>query len=84
VGYLAHGPDDQGDEQSLDLVAGERDKPVRCGAPDVFVGADNGEEGVSEHGQGDPAGPGGVAADLVLVESGQALSGLEGLLHTPP
>jgi hypothetical protein len=71
-------------EQPLDLVAGERDEPVRYGVPGVFVGADNGEEGVSEHGQGDPAGPGGVAADLVLVESGQAFSGLEGLLHPPP
>jgi hypothetical protein len=45
VGYLVHGLDGQSDEQSLDLVAGERDEPVRCGMPGVFVGADNGEEG---------------------------------------
>jgi hypothetical protein len=50
VGYLVHGPGDQGDEQSLDLVAGERDEPVRCGVPGLFDGADNGEEGVGEHG----------------------------------
>ena len=54
-----------------------------CGVACVFVGADDGEEGVGEHGEGDPAGPGGVAADLVLVQSGQALAGLEGLLHPP-
>jgi hypothetical protein len=41
----------------------------------VFVGADDGQEGVGEHGQGDPAGPGGVAADLVFVEAGQSLAG---------
>lgn len=49
----------------------------------MFVGADDGEEGVGEHGQGDPVGPGGEAAELVLVQAGQALSGLEGLLHPP-
>jgi hypothetical protein len=43
-------PGDQGDEQSLDLVAGERDEPVRCGVPGLFDGADNGEEGMGEHG----------------------------------
>jgi hypothetical protein len=43
-------PGDQGDEQSLDLVAGERNEPVRCGVPGLFDGADNGEEGVGEHG----------------------------------
>lgn len=47
----------------------------------VFVGADGGEEGVGQHGQGDPAGPRGEAAELVLVQSGQALSGLKGFLH---
>src|SRR5262249_33571061 len=31
----------------------------------------------------DPARPRGEAAELVLVQSGQALSGLEGLLHPP-
>jgi hypothetical protein len=50
----------------------------------VFVGSDDGEEGVREHGEGDPAGSGRVAADLVLVQAGQALAGLEELLHPPP
>jgi hypothetical protein len=44
-GLPVHRPDDQGDEQSLDLVAGERDEPVRCGLPGLFDGADNGEAG---------------------------------------
>ena len=35
------------------------------------------------HGEGDPAGPGGIAANLVLVECGQALARLEELLHPP-
>jgi hypothetical protein len=39
----------------------------------VFVSTDDSEEGVSEHSQGDPAGPRGEAADLVFVQSGQAL-----------
>jgi hypothetical protein len=49
----------------------------------VLVCAYDGEEGVREHGEGDPAGPGGIAADLVLVECGQALARLEELLHPP-
>ena len=84
VGRIVHGPDDEGREQSLDLVAGERDQIVRGGMAGVFVSADDGEEGVGEHGQGDPARPRGEAAELVLVQSGQALSGLEGFLHPPP
>lgn len=39
---------------------------------------------MGEHGQGDVAVPPGVLADLVLVESGLALGGLEGLLNGPP
>jgi hypothetical protein len=50
----------------------------------VFVGADDGEGGVSEHGEGAPAGPGRVTADLVFIHSGQALTGLECLFHSPP
>jgi hypothetical protein len=56
---------------------------VGCGVTGVFVCSDDGEEGVREHGQGDPAGPGGVTADLVLVQAGQALSGLDELLDSP-
>ena len=55
-----------------------------AGSTVVFVRADDGEEGVREHGQGDPAGPGRVAADLVLVQGRQALAGLEKLLDPPP
>lgn len=84
VGRVVDGPDDEGDEQALDFVAGERYEGVRCGVAGVFVGAYDGEEGVGEHGQGDPAAPGCVAADLVLVQSGQALAGLECLFHSPP
>lgn len=83
VGRIVHGPEDECREQALELVAGERDQPVRGGVAGVFIGADDGEEGVREHGQGDPAGPRGEAADLVLAQSGQALSGLKGLLHSP-
>ncbi|WP_431607810.1 ISAs1 family transposase [Streptomyces lunaelactis] len=72
-----------GDEQALDLVAGQRDQVVRCGLVCVFVGADDCEEGMGQHREGDPAGPGGVAADLVLVQPGQPLLALEGLLHPP-
>lgn len=83
VGCIVHGLDDLCREQSLDLVAGERDQPVRGGMAGVFVSTDDSEEGVSEHGQGDPAGPGGEAADLVFVQYGQALSGLECFFHPP-
>lgn len=43
----------------------------------VLVGADGGREGVGEHREGHPAQPGDVAADLVLVQAGEALVGLE-------
>lgn len=56
------GPDDERTEQALDLVAGELYEAVRCGAAGVFVRADDGQEGMREHGEGDPAGPGCVAA----------------------
>jgi hypothetical protein len=75
---------ERSNEQALDFVAGERYEGVWCGVAGVLVGADDGEEGMGEHGQGDPAGPGRVAADLVLVQSGQGLAGLERLFHSPP
>jgi hypothetical protein len=56
------------DSTALDLVAGERYEGVVCGVAVAFVRADNGEEGMRDHGQGDPAGPGRVAADLVFVQ----------------
>ncbi|CAL9597601.1 hypothetical protein SUDANB6_05386 [Streptomyces sp. enrichment culture] len=54
-----------------DFVAGRRSGVVG-GRAGVFVGADDGEENVGEHGEGDPAGPGGATAKLVLVQGGQA------------
>ena len=79
VGCVVGRPNDECDEQALDLVAEQRDQPVRGGIAGVFVRADDSEEGMGEHGEGDPAGPGRVAAELVLVQAGQALSGLERL-----
>jgi hypothetical protein len=81
---LVNRPADQGDEESLDFVAGQRDEVVGAGAETVLVSADDGQEGVGEHGEGDPAGPGRVAAELVLVQSGQTFPGLERLLDPPP
>ena len=46
----------------------KRDHVVRRGPVCVFVGVDDGEEGVGRHREGDPAGPGGTAADLVLIQ----------------
>jgi hypothetical protein len=63
-------------------IAGELYVAVRYGAAGVFVRADDGQEGTREHGEGDPAGPGCVAAHLVLVQDGQARSGLEELLDS--
>lgn len=59
-----------------------QDSGIRAGRPGtagVFVGTDHRKEGVGEHREGDPAGPGRVAADLVLIKSRQPLPGLEGL-----
>ncbi|MFI6085724.1 hypothetical protein ACIBBB_33090 [Streptomyces sp. NPDC051217] len=75
---------DERDEQACDLVASERDEVVQGGMAGVFICADDGQEGGGEHGEGDPAGTGRVAADLALVQSGHALSGLERLLDPPP
>lgn len=83
VGCVMDWLDDECDEQALDLVAGQRHQVGRPGTVGVFVSTDDGEEGVGEHGEGDPAGPGWVAADLVLIESGQPLLGLEGFFHPP-
>jgi len=71
----------EGWEQVADLVADQRDQHVRDGVRGVFGG---GEEGVREHGADGPPVPGGPGADLVLVEGGQTLGGLEVLLDSPP
>ncbi|WP_406131674.1 hypothetical protein [Streptomyces sp. NBC_00989] len=76
VALVVRGCGGQG-EWSLYFVAGESDE---FGGGGVLVGADDGQEGVGERREGDPAQPGGVAADLVLFQAGEALAGLEGLL----
>jgi hypothetical protein len=75
---------DQGREQVLDLVAGQRDEPRRWRPAAAFGHGRHDQEGVGEHGQGDPAVPGAPAAELVLVQAAQAFAGLEALLHRPP
>ncbi len=79
---MVDGADHESDEQALDLVARERYEISGCRLTVVFVCAYDREEGVREHGQGDPPRPGGIAADLVLIQARQALSGLEELLHS--
>ena len=73
----------QGVEESAEFVDGQRDQPGRGGSCVAFGGGGHGQEGVGEHGQGGPAVPGGPAADLVLVQSGEAFGGLEGFLDAP-
>src|SRR6266508_446768 len=65
-------------EQVLDLVAGNPDQPGRYRVAGALGQGGDDQEGVGEHGQGDPAVPGAPAADLVLVQAAQALAGLEG------
>lgn len=86
VASLVDGSGDESYEESLDFVARQRYQVVRPWPEAVLVGADDGQEGMGEHGEGDPAGPGRIAAELVLVQAGQALSGLEvsSTLHLDP
>ena len=60
-----------------DLIAGQQDLVCRAGLAGVLEGGGDGEDGSGEHGEGDPPVPGCPAADLVLVQAGQALAGLE-------
>jgi len=83
AGPAAGGVDDEDREQSADVVAGQRDQPVGSGAVGVLGDGDDHEQGVGEHGEQGPALPGDPAADLVFVEPGQTLTGLEGLLDRP-
>jgi hypothetical protein len=46
-------------------------------------GSHHGEEGVSEHGQQRPAASGGPGADLVFVQGGELLAGLERFFDRP-
>ena len=70
-------------EEVGDLVAGQRDLPGRVLGAERFEGGGDGEDGDGEHGQGDPPVPGGPAADLMLVQAGEALAGLEVFLNRP-
>jgi len=79
-GGVGDGLDDQGREQVLDLVAGQRDQPGRWWVADALEQGGHDQEGVGEHRQGGPAVPGASAADLMLVWADQALAGLEALL----
>jgi hypothetical protein len=73
----------KGGEQPSDLVAGQRDEAGWWWVLGVFVGGDDGEQCVGEHRQQGPRQPRQPAAELVLVEPGQALASLKGLLHGP-
>lgn len=74
---------DQGREQVLDFFADQGDQVLAGGQVAALGGCGDGKEGVSEHCERDPAVPGGSAAHLVLVQSDQALAGLERLLDRP-
>jgi hypothetical protein len=78
------GFDDQVSEEAGDFVAGQRDLPGWAGVVSAFGCGGDGQEGAGEHGEGDPPVPGGPAADLVLVQAGEAFAGLEILLDGPP
>jgi hypothetical protein len=84
VGRVEDRSHDECDEQASDLVAGEGYESVPCAGAGVFIRADDSQEGVREHGERDPARPGRMAADLVLVQGGQTPAGMEELLHPPP
>ena len=74
------GVEDQGVEQSAELVDGDVDQAVRG------FGAGRGsgcKERVSSDDQGGPAVPGSAAAVLVLVPSEAGFSGLERFLDAP-
>lgn len=67
----------------VDLVAGQRDQAFGWGLASAFGGGEYGQEGAGEHGQHGPALPANPASELVLIESGQALAGLERFLDRP-
>lgn len=77
---------DEGREQALDLVAVSGISLWWVFAQGLLGGEEGGEEGVGEHGEGDPAVPRGPASDLVFVETGQGLGSLERLpmVHRRP
>jgi hypothetical protein len=74
---------EQGVEKSAKFVDGQRDQTSGGGCGVAFDGGGHRQEGTGEHGQGGPAIPGSPAPDLVLIEPGEALGGLEGFLDAP-
>jgi hypothetical protein len=77
------GDEEQGVEESAELVDGQCDQARGYGLGVAFGGGGHGQEGVGEHGQGGPAVPGGPAPHLVLVKPDQAFGGLERFLDAP-
>jgi hypothetical protein len=93
AGQARDGGQDEGGEQAADLVAGQRDEVIGSGsgsgggspfpASRARVAA---KVGGGEHREGDVGVPGSVVTDLVVVEPGFVLGGLEALLdrHRAP
>ena len=79
VGGISGGSSQQRGEQVLGLVAGQPDQVGGWWVAGVAGQGRDHQEGVGHHGQGHPAVPGAPAADLVVVQSDQALAGLEAL-----
>jgi hypothetical protein len=75
--------DDQRGEQRGDFVAGERDL-IGWWRAGVLDGGGDRQERQGEHGQGGPSVPGVPAADLVFIQPGQSLAGLEIFFCGPP
>jgi hypothetical protein len=83
VAGISDGDGNEGGEQVLDLVVGDRDQPGWCRVAGAFGQDGDDQEGVGKHGQRGLAVPGAPAVDLVLVQATQALASLEGLLDPP-
>jgi hypothetical protein len=83
AGWGASGCNDEDGEQAADLAAGQGNHPGGCGPVGVLGRGNHHERCVRDHRQQGPAPPRGPTADLVLVEPGQALARLEGLLDGP-
>ena len=77
------GGQEQGVEESSELVDGQLDHAGGGRCVIAFGRGGDGEEGVGEHREGGPAVPRCPAADLMFVEAGQSLAGLERLLDRP-
>jgi hypothetical protein len=75
---------DRGDDQDVQEPAGfwDGDRDV-FGVGVVVLGGEGSEDGQGEHGEGDEPVPGRPAADLVVVQAGLVLAGLEQFLDAP-